>query len=73
MANGALQVPEQVHNRFETAVLEVQATADGIPTLWIARDRLALKLMPADTDLMEMIPSASEAQAYRQFISSQTK
>jgi hypothetical protein len=29
--------------------------------------------MPLDTDLMEMIPSASEAQAYRQVISSQTK
>ena len=40
---------------------------------WMARNRLAMKQMRADSDLMEMIPSASEAQAYRQFISSQTK
>jgi NADH-quinone oxidoreductase subunit C/D len=40
MANGALQVPEQVRNRFEDAVLEAQATADGIPTLWIVPDAI---------------------------------
>jgi hypothetical protein len=40
---------------------------------WMARNRLPLRLMPPDTDLMEMIPSASEAQAYQQVISSQTK
>jgi hypothetical protein len=40
---------------------------------WRMRNRLPLRLMPPDTDLMEMIPSASEAQAYRQVISSQTK
>ncbi|MGH9253223.1 MAG: hypothetical protein ACRD3C_01495 [Vicinamibacterales bacterium] len=40
---------------------------------WMARNRLPLRLMPPGTDLMEMIPSASEAQAYQQVISSQTK
>ena len=40
---------------------------------WMVRNRLPLRLMPPDTDLMEMIPSASEAQAYQQVISSQTK
>ncbi len=40
---------------------------------WLARNSLPLKLMSPDTDLMEMIPSASEAQAYREFISSQTR
>jgi hypothetical protein len=39
----------------------------------MARNRLPLKLLPAGTDLMEMIPSASEAQAYTKTISSQTK
>jgi hypothetical protein len=28
---------------------------------WLGRDKLQLKLMPPDTDLMEMIPSATEA------------
>jgi hypothetical protein len=34
---------------------------------------MPLRLLPAGTDVMEMIPSASEAQAYQQVISSQTK
>ena len=32
---------------------------------WVARNKLALRLMPAGTDLMEMIPSASEALEYK--------
>jgi len=40
---------------------------------WIARDKLPMKRMPSDADLMEMIPSASEAVAYMKVISSQTK
>ena len=40
---------------------------------WMMRNRLPLRLMPPGTDLMEMIPSASEAQAYQKVISSQTK
>ena len=40
---------------------------------WTARNRLPLRLMPPGTDLMEMIPSASEAQAYQRVISSKTK
>jgi hypothetical protein len=40
---------------------------------WTMRNRLPLRLMPPGTDLMEMIPSASEAQAYQQVISSQIK
>ena len=40
---------------------------------WMARNRLPLRLMPPGTDLMEMIPSASEAQAYQRVISSKTK
>lgn len=40
---------------------------------WTMRNRLPLRFMAPGTDLMEMIPSASEAQAYQQVISSQTK
>jgi hypothetical protein len=40
---------------------------------WMARNKLPLRLMPPGTDLMEMIPSASEAQAYQRVISSKTK
>ena len=40
---------------------------------FLARDKLSLKRMPSDHDLMEMIPSASEAVAYMKVISSQTK
>jgi hypothetical protein len=32
---------------------------------WTARDKLKLTLIPSSTDLMEMIPSASEAAAVR--------
>ena len=32
---------------------------------WVARNKLALRLMPPDTDLMEMIPSATEAFEYK--------
>jgi hypothetical protein len=35
---------------------------------WLGRDKLSLSLMPADTDLMEMIPSASEAAEYRRIM-----
>ena len=39
---------------------------------WLARNKLPLRMMPGNVDLMEMIPSASEAQAYTKEISSQT-
>ena len=32
---------------------------------WLGRDKLQMRLMPPDTDLMEMIPSASEAAAVK--------
>jgi hypothetical protein len=40
---------------------------------WTALDKLRIGLMPNGTDLMEMIPSASEAAAYRRVIASQAK
>ena len=40
---------------------------------WTALDKLTINLMPNGTDLMEMIPSASEAAAYRRVIASEAK
>jgi hypothetical protein len=40
---------------------------------WVAVDKLQINLMPNGSDLMEMIPSASEAAAYRRVIASQAK
>jgi hypothetical protein len=71
----ALRVEER-YRRASQNVLELTVTITD-PEIytkpWIARNRLPLKLMPADTDLFEMIPSASESQAYQKFISSQLK
>jgi hypothetical protein len=40
---------------------------------WTPINKMPIRLMPNDTDLMEMIPSASEALAYRREIASQAK
>jgi hypothetical protein len=39
----------------------------------LTRDRLPLKRLPDDTDVLEMIYAASEAQDYKESISSQAK
>ena len=66
---------EERYQRVSENVLELTVIIDD-PKIytkpWMARSRLPLKRMPGNVDLMEMIPSASEAQAYKQFISSQT-
>jgi hypothetical protein len=41
--------------------------------LWVAVDKLKINLMPNGSDLMEMIPSASEAAAYRRVVASRAK
>ena len=67
---------EERYRRVNQNTLELTVTIDDSQVYtkpWIARNRLPLKLMPPGTDLMEMIPSASEAQAYTKSISSQTK
>ena len=66
---------EERYRRVNENTIELTVTFDDPKVYtkpWIARNRLPLKRMPAGTDMMEMIPSASEAQAYKQFISSQT-
>jgi hypothetical protein len=59
---------EERYRRVDAGTLELTVTIDDPKTYakpWTPRDRLPLRLLPADTDLMEMIPSASESAAYR--------
>ena len=61
--SGDLKVEERYH-RVSRDVLELTVTLDDPKAYtkpWLGRDKLQLRLMPSDTDLMEMIPSASEA------------
>jgi hypothetical protein len=55
---------EERYRRVNHDLMELTVTLDDPKAYtrpWLARDKLQLRLMPADTDLMEMIPSASEA------------
>jgi hypothetical protein len=65
-----LKVEERYH-RVNRDRLELSVTIDD-PKIytkpWVARDKLPFRLMPADTDLMEMIPSASEAADYKRLM-----
>ena len=58
-----LKVEERYH-RVNHDLMELTVTLDdprAYTRPWLGRDKLQLKLMPPDTDLMEMIPSATEA------------
>ena len=71
----ALRVTER-YRRVNQNTLELTVTIDDPKVYtkpWLVRNRMPMRLLPPGTDLMEMIPSASEAQAYQQVISSQTK
>jgi hypothetical protein len=62
-----MRVEERYH-RVNMNTLELTVTIDDPKAYtkpWVARNKLAMRLMPADTDLMEMIPSASEAAEYK--------
>ena len=67
---------EERYHRVNQRTLELTVTLDD-PSCntkpWTALDKLTINLMPNGTDLMEMIPSASEAAAYRRVIASQAK
>ena len=66
---------EERYRRVSQDVLELTVTIDDPKVYtkpWLARNKLPLRLMPPGLDLMEMIPAASEAQAYSKEISSQT-
>jgi hypothetical protein len=73
--SNSLRVEERYH-RVNQGTMELTITLDD-PVVytrpWMALDKLPIKLMPNGSDLMEMIPSASEAAAYRRVIASQAK
>ena len=62
-----LKVEERYH-RVNANTLELTVTIDDAKIYtkpWLGRDKLKLTLLPSSTDLMEMIPSASEAAAVK--------
>jgi len=67
---------EERYHRVNRGTLELTVTLDD-PLMytkpWTPLDKLPIRLMPNGADLMEMIPSASEAAAYRRVIASQAK
>ena len=66
-----MRVEERYH-RVNSNTMELTVTIDDPKTYtmpWVARDKLSLRLMPPDTDLMEMIPSATEAAEYKKVFS----
>ena len=71
----ALHVVER-YRRVNLNTLELTVTIDD-PLVytkpWLSRERLPLKRLPAETDVLEMIYSASEAQEYKESIASQAK
>ena len=70
-----MRVQERYHRR-DRDTLELTVTIDD-PTAytqtWTRRNKLPLKRMPADADLMEMICSPTEAAAYKKLVDSQKK
>ena len=66
-----MRVEERYH-RVNSNTMELTVTIDDPKTYtmpWVARNKLALRLMPPETDLMEMIPSATEAAEYKKVFS----
>jgi hypothetical protein len=73
--SSSLRVEERYH-RVNQGTMELTVTLDDplvYTKSWMPLDKLAIRLMPNGADLMEMIPSASEAAAYRRVIASQAK
>lgn len=67
-----LKVQERYH-RVNRDLLELTVTLDDPKAYtkpWVARDKLQLHILPPNTDLMEMIPSASEAIRLKKIYSS---
>jgi hypothetical protein len=71
----ALKVTER-YRRVNRNTLELTVIVDD-PLVytkpWLTRDKLPLKRLPDDTDVIEQIYAASEAQAYQDTIASPTK
>jgi hypothetical protein len=67
---------EERYRRVSSNLLELTVTINDPKAYtkpWLGRDKLALRLMPPDTDLMEMIPSATEAAEYSNLIANPSK
>jgi len=67
---------EERYHRVNQGTMELTVTLEDSVVYtkpWTALEKLQIRLMPNGTDLMEMIPSASEAAAYRRVIASQAK
>lgn len=73
--SASMRVEERYH-RVNQNTMELTVTIDD-PVMytkpWTPIDKLPIRLMPNDTDLMEMITSASDAMAYRREIASPAK
>jgi hypothetical protein len=65
-----MRVEERYH-RVNMGTMELTVTIDD-PTAytkpWVAKNKLALRLIPSNVDLMEMICSATEAQEYKKIM-----
>jgi hypothetical protein len=73
--SNSLRVEERYH-RVNRQTMELTVTLDDPMVYtkpWVPVDKMQINLMPDGSDLMEMIPSASEAAAYRRVIASQAK
>jgi hypothetical protein len=71
----AMRVVERYH-RVNQNTLELTVTIDD-PLVytkpWLSRERLPLKRLPADTDILEMIYTASDARDYKESIAGPAK
>lgn len=70
-----MRVEERYH-RADRDTLELTVTIDdpiAYTKTWTPYQKLPLKLMPADTDLREMICSPTEAAAYKKLVDTQKK
>jgi hypothetical protein len=65
--SGEMRVEERYH-RLDHDTVELTVRIDDPKSYaapWLARDKLRLKLMPVDTDILEMICAPSEAEEYK--------
>jgi hypothetical protein len=73
--SNSLRVEER-YRRVNQRTMELTVTLND-PVVytkpWVPVDKMQINLMPNGSDLMEMIPSASEAAAYRRVIASKAK
>jgi hypothetical protein len=68
--SGEMRVEERYH-RVNQDSMELTVKIDDPKTYtepWLARDRLHLKLLPANTDIMEMICAPTEAEEYKKTV-----